>query len=330
MSPERFDRPPSRAKFLTLMGLWGLLSYGFLSLFAPAPAALAILLYGKARVVPVCLGAALLVALLPPVANAPWALLMAVSCLLALLISEGVALGLHPGRILLLSGGGTVLLAVALASLAFLASGAGPAEWIRDAVAESTAAFKEQNAPRLAGGGPELAGLRDLLDDPDRIASEITRWSFSFLFVPVFLCLWTGLLLVLRNAHHWKGRLVHYRYTARDLMLFRLDERCVWILIAGLALYVGSVPLGLGAGLEALGGNALACLSVFYFFQGLSIYLDLLVFLGIHRLIRAALTALILLAAWKILVAVGVFDLWVNFRRFFRRRPPQDTQGGPS
>lgn len=91
----------------------------------------------------------------------------------------------------------------------------------------------------------------------------------------------------------------------------------VYPVIVGLGLYVGS-DYGLFEKSEFWGGNILYCLAPFYFFQGLGVYLDFLSFLRVGGLIRSLFVFGTVLMGWRYLIVVGLFDLWINFRRFFK------------
>ena len=89
----------------------------------------------------------------------------------------------------------------------------------------------------------------------------------------------------------------------------------MWPLIGGLALAVGGDYLFGSTGIT-IGANLLYCLSVFYFFQGFGIMSALLDHIKLKGFLRAMLTVSALVLAWRVLVIVGVFDNWVNFRKF--------------
>jgi hypothetical protein len=103
------------------------------------------------------------------------------------------------------------------------------------------------------------------------------------------------------------------------LLRFKVPEHVVFLLIIGLAVYLGA-DYGLGSQAEVFGSNVLGCLAVLYFFQGFGIYNDYMAFLKMGPFLRMILTTLTVLFAWKMLVAVGVFDLWFNFRKFIKKQ----------
>ena len=310
---------PTWTKLVFLMVIAVLFSYGPLWMLAPVPLALGNLLYGRKKIIFSCLIILFLVGVLLPTFMSSY-LMVALVCSwpFAFCISEGITKNYRPSRILFLSGASLVTSFVVLLSIFFLFSSTPVKEQITGWVTETVEVVKKNNVQLLEGNSPEIVSLRDLLDNPQMITEMLIDRSFAFLFIFVFLSLWVGLLLVLRNAPLWQGSLTQrYLYTEKDLLDFRLNDQCVYLLILGLVLYVGSDLLGLGRGLEVLGGNILACLAVFYFFQGFGIYLRLLKFLKLRRIVRVLFVAVTLMMAWKVLVVLGVFDLWVDFKKFF-------------
>jgi hypothetical protein len=93
---------------------------------------------------------------------------------------------------------------------------------------------------------------------------------------------------------------------------FRLPEALVWVFIGAAALYLAGGGLVRAAGL-----NLLVAMATLYFLQGISITAFLLRRFGLPRAL-AALTFLLILVQpmLALLVAgVGLFDIWVSFRR---------------
>ena len=310
---------PTWTKLLFLMAMAVLFSYGPLWILAPVPLALGHLLYGKRKIILSSLVVLVLAGIfLPPFMSSYLMGAFVFSWPLAFCISEGIMKNLHPARILILSGGLIVVSLVVLLSVFFLFIDTGPKEKINVWVTETVEVLKENNPKLLDSNNPETRPLSDLLNNPQRITEIVMQRSFAFAFVFIFLSLWVGLLLVLRNAPLWKGSIgQHYGHSEKDLLDFRLDEKCVYLLIAGLVLYVGSEHFGLGSTAEVVGGTLLSCLAVFYFFQGFGIYLNLLNFLKLHKIIRIFFIAITLMMAWKVLVVLGVFDLWIDFKKLF-------------
>lgn len=308
--------------FLGLIAV--LFSYGPLSLFAPVPLALGILLYGRLKTVMMVLAfAAITVGLQYQYPQVGWlSISLAVSTLFAALIGEIVLRRREPVKGLILTGTALVVAVVGIVAAAVLISGVDVSAEVNSNVAKIFQTVKEQNAEVLAGGGEETRVLADFLDQPQAFAKDIMTWSLSFLFVGVHFTLWVGMFMILRNSLVWRIRHA-YPFGVRDLVHYKVPDFFAWPLIAGLALYIGADSISPWA--EAVGGNLLACLGVFFFFQGFGVFLDLLGYLGIFGFFRSLLVISTVFLGWKFLVLAGLFDLWVDFRRFLK--PKKNDEG---
>ena len=247
--------------------------------------------------------------------------MMAFSCayIFAIFMAESILNNLHPIRALVFSGFSLVLGLWILLLIFFLFSSTGPYTMISNSVDNFIEIFKRDNEQLMLSDSPSSMAVKELFHDPASITQMILNWSFSLVFISIFGTLWIGFLVVLKNRHIWNRHVVSYIYTHKDILKFKPHEYLIYLLIAGLVLYVGGDLLEIDLPvIETFGGNILFCLSFFYFIQGLGIYLDFLHFLKIYKVMKILFAALTVLVAWKILVVLGVFDLWVNFRKFFR------------
>ncbi len=108
-----------------------------------------------------------------------------------------------------------------------------------------------------------------------------------------------------------------------DLSRWKANERIVWLLIAsGVAILMPITPL------QAVGWNLLILSLLVYVMQGLSIVSFYLKWYKIPRFLRF-LTYVVILIYQFVLIAVaaiGLFDLWLDFRRFARPRT-EDSEG---
>lgn len=303
-----------------------LFSYGPLSLFAPVPLALGVLLYGRLKTsIMVLFFAALSLALQSWLPQATWmAVSLGTSTLFAALIAEIVLRRREPVKGLILTGTSLVLAIVALTAAIVWISGIDLSNEISTNVTKLFQAVREQNAEVLSGGGEEARVLADFLSNPQSFANDIMTWSLSFLFVGVHFTLWVGMFMILRNSLVWRVRHA-YPFGLKDLVRYKVPDYFAWPLIAGLALFIGGDAISPWA--EAAGGNVLACLGVFYFFQGFGVFLDLLTYLGILGFFRSLLVISTIFMGWKVLVIAGLFDMWVDFRRFMKPKKNNDNEG---
>lgn len=314
----------SWTKLAFLMFLSMVFTYGPFSLFAPVPLIFGILLYGRAKSLATFTGLVVILGFLslkiPAIASAFVAIYL-LAYLNASLIAETIFRKVRPIKGLLISGGLLISLSLLLVFAYVGISKISISDQVLTFVTQSFESFKSQNTELLKAGGKEARELAILLENPKEVANDLLKWSFSFLFVGSFLGLWITLFLVLKRSLIWR-QTVSYPYTIRDLVHIRLPEHVAWPLIVGLSLFLLGDQLGPAA--EVIGGNILACLGVFYFFQGFGVFLDLLTHLKIFGFFRSVMVLLTMMTAWKVLVIVGVFDVWINFRRFFNNKKEGD------
>lgn len=313
-------------KLIFLGFLAVLFSYGPLSLFAPVPLALGVLLYGRAKTSLMVLAfAALCMASQAVFPQGTWmAISLGVSTLFAALIGEIILRRREPVRGLITTGTLLVAVVVGLIAVGVVVSGIDVPAELNKTIASLFQAAKEQNSEVLAAGGEEARLLTDFLSKPEAFASDIMKWAFSFLFVGVHFTLWVGMFMILRNSLVWRIR--HpYPFGIRDLVRYKVPDFFAWPLIVGLSLYLGGEAVAPWA--ETVGGNLLACLSVFFFFQGFGVFLDLLGFLRIFGFFRSLLVVSTVFLGWKVLVVAGLFDLWLDFRRFMKPKKNDDNEG---
>jgi hypothetical protein len=306
--------------FLGIIAM-ALSSFGFLFVFAPVPLALAILLYGRTKGAVLAVGATVLFTAMAVATSQafPWAAgTFLTAYLYAVLISEVIFRGIGPKAGLVAAGSVVLLLTAGLVGGYLMMKDVSVRDLLTTEVQALFERVKAANPDLMTAGGAESRMFRDLLEKPETLVDEIVRWAPSGIFVSTFLGMWICLFLVMRNALVWKQK-VEYPYYLRDLLEFKVADWVIWPVIAALGLYVGGEQL-IGANAEVIGGNALYCLGVFYFFQGFGVFSDLLTFLRIHGILRSLLVVTTVMAAWRFVAVAGVFDMWFNFRRFFTKK----------
>ena len=69
-----------------------------------------------------------------------------------------------------------------------------------------------------------------------------------------------------------------------------------------------------------VGFNILYCLGTLYFFQGFGVFYDYLRSKNLVGFGKSIVLMLVLVFAWRMLVFVGLLDLWVNFRKFYVKK----------
>jgi hypothetical protein len=314
---------------LALLGIvsMALSAFGPLSLFAPVPLVMSFLLFGRLKTFYVAAAASALLfalaAIFPGLQNNILIVgVFCVSLLYAFFISQIVEKGKEPVRGLLRAGFIVVSLFVLLFGLFTFSLDVPLGTYVEKQVIEVSEILKSSKEYREA----VKAGRQDQLDKwalfsrPKEYASYIMNWSFTAIFVGVFISLWVTLFMTLRNSGIWK-QLYKYQYGMKELVNFKTPDFFVWPLIIGLILVVGAEHLVSDPKfLEVVGGNLLFCMAVFYFFQGFGIFVQLLDHLKFVGFFRTMVIICSVFMGWRVIVVVGVFDLWLNFKKYFEKK----------
>lgn len=289
------------------------------SLFAPVPLSMAFLLYGRTK--GFLLSGILLVVLslvsifleLGPMLSSAFL----VATIFSVVVSEIIRRGLDPVSGLFAGSALIIIFAVTVLGAFVIASGISLQAEIEKVVILTIDRFRSENAEFLKSGEGDAHEILSAISDPKLIAKEILNWGPSVMIGGVFLGIWIALSLVLRNAIIWKTQL-KYPFTFRDLTLFKVPSLFIWPLIAGLFLAAFGENL-LGGNGEVIGGNILYSIGILYLFQGFGVFIDLLSFLHIFGIFRTVAVVFSLFWAWKVIAVVGIFDYWIDFRKYFVR-----------
>lgn len=130
--------------------------------------------------------------------------------------------------------------------------------------------------------------------------------------------LWLGVVFVLRFAQQWR-QTVGYHSSIRELIHFKNPE---WMIYPVLGL-ISLLLIGHHQKWEAMNIGVISLLffiSFFYFLQGFGVYADFLRYLRLRGLMRILFVFVAVVFMHKLLAIVGFFDLWINFRKFFKKQ----------
>ena len=309
--------------FLCLISL-ALSVVGPLSFFAPLPLTIAFLLYGTKKTFGVVAAATILTVVASMTSPAMtefayYGVILSIASLMAYAVASIIMKGenpvnglMHRGFIVLAIVGSLVLISAVLTT-------GSMTENIEAFTAKNFEIVKQNEGYKqiIQAGGEQARVLEEVFNNPKVILTQFYQWIFSAVFVGTFFMLWITLFMILRNGTIWKS-IHNYEYDLDDLVKFRVPDFFAYFVVVGLALFLGGEYLG-GKTLEIIGGNVLYCLGVFYFFQGMGIYLDFLKHLKVTGLLRNLLTVMTIFFAYRIVAIVGLFDLWVEFRKYFKK-----------
>ena len=170
----------------------------------------------------------------------------------------------------------------------------------------------------ISAGGDQARELKNLVKAPEQMVEQIINWMPSVVFIGIFLSLWASFYFVLRNSLAWRSRR-KYPFGLLHLTFFKLPYWLVYPLIIGLgcALLGDSIE---GYDFSVIGFNLLYALGALYFFQGFGVVYDYFTVKGYRGFFKSLLVTLAVVFMWRLVVLIGLLDLWVNFRKFYVKK----------
>ena len=321
MNAEVLQTPQLSTGRLVLLGLSSVvLCMSFImSVFAPFPIAIAIILYGRTK--------GLLIGLLGLVLSFAFSafyfsdltLFGFYFCVLifGFAIAEIVTRGISPVKGLVTFGLGFILILFAGFGAVIKSENMTVQQFVLKQLELSKSKLDQQKKLIEQSTQENAIEILQLLDRPDLIAKELIESLPSYLFMGVFVMLWFNMFLVLKSR-----RLLltanEYPYSEKNLLNFKVPFGFVILLAVALVLVVLGKEIGYQYS-EVVGFTIVKCLGIFYFFQGFGIFSDLLTFMGIMGFFRSLIVMVVIFMAYYLIVAAGLFDNWFDFRKYFEK-----------
>jgi hypothetical protein len=326
MNAEIMQTPQLSTGRLVLLGLASvILCVSFImSVFAPFPIAMAIVLYGRKKgYLTGLFGLALSFVFAAFVYSDLTLFGFYVSVLVfGLGISEIALRNISPVKSLV--GFGLAFMLIISTALGFMINSQKTTvhQFVLDLVQKSSDKIEERKKVIEQSGDSKAIEVLQILDRPELIAKELMESFPSYFFMGTFLMLWFNMFLVLKSR-----RLLlagnDYAYSERSLLNFKVPFGFVIVLAVGLGLAVWGESFKI-AHSEIIGMTIIKCLGIFYFFQGFGVFSDLLNFLGIVGFFRTLIVMVIFFMASYLIAVAGLFDNWFDFRKYFVKTKNQD------
>lgn len=156
-----------------------------------------------------------------------------------------------------------------------------------------------------------------LLDQPELFADYLIENMPVYFVMMIFFFLWANsfIALVFRRLLLRQN----FSFSEESLANFKVNEYFIWLVIASLVLAIWGDSLG-ERWPALVGLFSLKILGVFYFFQGFGIYWAFLNYAKIRGVFRLILVAFTVMSAAQVLALVGLFDMFINIRRFLVKK----------
>lgn len=324
--PVEFQNSNGKLIFLCGLGVF-LCSVTPFVPFAPAPLALAFLIFGNSKA---SLATGLFTLLLFGLAaftslTSVHGVFYIGSAIVAWIVQKIIRSKENPHQGLFKYGFGIIALGALLYGTAVVVTDFSLEGELVKAINVMTEQLKadENYKTLIAQGGEQGRAVQDLIDKPEAAAKEVAAWLPSGFFISVFFTIWITMFMVFRNSIAWRN-IVSYQYNFNDFLEFKVPYFFIYPVIVGLALAAGGDYILGTSWAQPVGYNIIYCLGIFYLFQGVGVLVDFLKFAKIHGFFRNLMVIFAILMLWRALAIIGLFDVWINFRKFFRNKNEGD------
>ncbi|MCT4641756.1 MAG: YybS family protein [Bacteriovoracaceae bacterium] len=166
-----------------------------------------------------------------------------------------------------------------------------------------------------AGSSKQAFEALSILNQPEVLKDMIIRQMPSYLIISSFVIIWLNLMLLFRSKRLFR---IDIGATSFDLINIKLPDNLIWGVIV--ALVMALVGEKVDASLPLVGETLLKAFGVFYFFQGFGIYIQFLDYTRIRGFFRTFLVVFTTLTASYLLAGIGLFDMFFNFRKYFKNK----------
>lgn len=238
--------------------------------------------------------------------------------MITVICSESVLRNAHPMKAILT--GGFALFALFATSVFGYAMTVGKSlkELIIELI-EVYAKFLRENVYKTTEGINVEESVKNLaqLEQPKKMADLILIDLPGNTLMICFLVFWITLFILYKLKRVSKGENVN-QYSERDIINFKVPENYIWILIIGLGFTLWGEKLG--TYYPMLGSFIIQSLGAFYFFQGFGVYSGFLDFVRLDGILRTLLITLTVFTVGPFLALLGVFDMFINFKKYFERK----------
>jgi hypothetical protein len=238
--------------------------------------------------------------------------------LITIVCSESVLRNVNPMKAIL--AGGFTLFALFAASVFGYAAAVGKTlKQLIIELIEVYAKFLKENVYKTTEGINVEESVKNLaqLEQPEKMADLILIDLPGNTLMVCFIVFWITLFLLYKLRRISKGENANL-YSEKDILSFKVPDNYIWILIIGLGFTLWGEQLG--THFPMLGSFIIQSLGAFYFFQGFGVYSGFLDFVRLDGILRALLITLTVFTVGPFLAVLGVFDMFINFKKYFEKK----------
>ncbi len=305
-------------KRLILLGLGSvtLLFSRVFALFTPVPLVLAFLLKGRLAGSIVMLLSMVLSSVISVVLFKDTSLVLVYSlfCFLALSMYELIIRKFNPMKIVFILGTAIVSL-ICFASYSYIQRSDIPVKvQIQNFSKKIKADYEEMYKKSDVYNKPnnEYEKVLTALNNPEFFSDRVIKDAPPVIFAIVFVFLWMNLLCSLKMGRYFPTMREH-PHSDQTMIQFRMPDMFIFVVIAALVIAIWGDEFFKGG--ADIGLIMIKCMAVFYFFQGFGVYSKYLDFFRMRGFMRAMLMFFTVTFAHWLLVLVGLFDMFFDFRK---------------
>ncbi len=291
-----------------------------MSVFAPFPIALAVILYGRTLGFLTGLAGLTAAFAFAYFMYQDLTLFWFYACVLifGFAIAEIVLRNINPVKGLVTFGLAFILTFVGIGAFVLKSRNQSVEQFIVQQMELSKDKIEQQKKIIEQSTDKDSLQVLQLLDQPKLLARELIESFPSYFFMGVFLMLWFNMFLALKSRRLLLSA-QDYPHSEKNLLNFKVPFALVPVLVVGFVLAIWGNNMG-ALNWEPVGLTIIKCLGIFYFFQGFGVMSDLLTFLGIMGFFRSIMVMIVILMANYLIAAAGLFDNWFDFRKYFVKR----------
>ena len=177
--------------------------------------------------------------------------------------------------------------------------------------------FKAQIEELKSSPEGSAYALESVFENPGPFIDEAIEKAPGYIIMAFILMLWLNTFLLLKSQ-----RLVQeageQKYSEKILLNFRMPDQFIFPVLLGLAMYMWGGEYK--PWVANLGLLIIQILGVFYFFQGFGIYNAYLNYYKVRGIFRSILMVITILVAYQMIALIGLFDMFVNFRKYLKKK----------
>ncbi|MCK5883089.1 MAG: DUF2232 domain-containing protein [Bacteriovoracaceae bacterium] len=165
---------------------------------------------------------------------------------------------------------------------------------------------------------PEAKSFKVALTEGRSFGVKVKYLLPSIVCIAGAFQVWLGMFFIMLFARGWR-RVVGYRYSIKAFLDFRNTEYIIvpFIILLGAYLFGHYMKIEV---LSVFAINILLVMGGFFYLHGFGVYMHLLKFLKLKGIAKLALAIVGIFLLYQMLTIIGVFDLWVNFRKFLKNK----------